>query len=81
MVATVAAAESGARVMLVEEEHELGGHLSWGGESDLAALQKLRQELEAASGIEVLTDSVVTVVTTTTGWRSCSGDWRTWRSD
>ena len=31
MAAAVAAAQAGARVMLVEEEHRLGGHLRWGG--------------------------------------------------
>jgi len=60
MAAAVATAEAGARVMLVEDEHELGGHLRWGDESDLAALRELREEVEAAPGIEVLTDSVVT---------------------
>ncbi len=60
MAAAVAAAEAGARVMLIEDEHELGGHLRWGDESDLAALRGLREEVEATPGIEVLTDSVVT---------------------
>ena len=32
MAAAVAAAQAGARVMLVEEEHRLGGHLRWGDE-------------------------------------------------
>ena len=31
MAAAVAAAQAGARVMLVEEEYRLGGHLRWGG--------------------------------------------------
>ncbi len=58
MSAAVAAARSGARVMLVEEEQALGGHLRWGDKSDLAALRELHELVDAA-GIEVLTDSVV----------------------
>ena len=38
MAAAVAAARAGASVLLVEEEHQLGGHLRWGGAADLAAL-------------------------------------------
>ena len=45
--------------MLVEEEHRLGGHLRWGGAAELAALAGLRDEVAAAPGIEVLTNSVV----------------------
>ncbi|MGI8538535.1 MAG: 2Fe-2S iron-sulfur cluster-binding protein [Rubrobacteraceae bacterium] len=60
MGAAVAAAEAGARVMLVEEEHELGGHLRWGDEEDLAALRRLGEEVARNSTIEVMTDSVVT---------------------
>ena len=59
MAAAVAAARAGAGVLLVEEEHSLGGHLRWGPESDLAALQQLRTLVESTPGIEVLTDSVV----------------------
>jgi sarcosine oxidase subunit alpha len=59
MAAAVAAARAGARVMLVEEEHQLGGHLRWGPAADLAALRSLAAEVAAAGGIEVLTDSVV----------------------
>ncbi len=58
MAAAVAAAETGASVMLVEEEHALGGHLRWGDKADLAALAELRQRVDAAS-VEVLTDAVV----------------------
>ena len=58
MTSAVAAARAGARVMLVEEEHSLGGHLRWGDKADLAALHNLRSLL-AASGVEVLTNSVV----------------------
>jgi sarcosine oxidase, subunit alpha len=59
MAAAVAAARTGSRVMLVEEEHELGGHLRWGGAEDRAALRDLRAQVAAEPGIEVLTDSVV----------------------
>ncbi len=59
MAAAIAAAQAGAAVMLVEEEHDLGGHLRWGGEPDLTALSALRAKVAAASGIEVLTDAVV----------------------
>jgi sarcosine oxidase, subunit alpha len=59
MAAAVAAARAGASVLLVEEEHRLGGHLRWGGEADLAALADLAGQVAAEPGIEVLTDSVV----------------------
>jgi len=59
MAAAVAAAEAGARVLLVEEEYELGGHLRWGDETGLAALRGLREEVARTPGIEVMTDSVV----------------------
>ena len=59
MTAALAAARAGARVMLVEEEHRLGGHLRWGGAPELAALAGLRDEVAATPGIEVLTNSVV----------------------
>lgn len=57
--AALAAAEAGARVMLVEEEYELGGCLRWGAATELALLQELRAAVEAAPNIEVLLDSVV----------------------
>jgi sarcosine oxidase, subunit alpha len=59
MAAAVAAARAGATVLLVEEEHQLGGHLRWGGEADLAALADLAGQVTAEPGIEVLTDAVV----------------------
>jgi sarcosine oxidase, subunit alpha len=59
MAAAVAAARAGARVMLVEEEYRLGGHLRWGGAPELAALAALRDDVAATPGIEVLTNSVV----------------------
>src|SRR5215207_10248632 len=59
MTAAVAAAEAGAQVLLVEEEYELGGHLRWGDEAELAALRGLREEVASTPGIEVMTNSVV----------------------
>ena len=59
LAAAVAAAQAGARVMLVEEEHRLGGHLRWGDEADLAALAGLRGLVAATPGIEVHTNAVV----------------------
>ena len=59
LAAAVAAARTGASVLLVEEEHQLGGHLRWGDEADLAALDQLERQVRAEPGIEVLTDAVV----------------------
>jgi len=59
MAAAVSAARAGASVLLVEEQHSLGGHLRWGGDADLAALADLAAQVEAEPGIEVLTDAVV----------------------
>jgi len=60
MAAALGAAERGASVILVDEEHQLGGHLRWGGADDLAQLEALRGRVAAEDRIEVLTDSVVT---------------------
>ncbi len=60
MAAAVAAARAGASVLLVEEEHELGGHLRWGSADDLASLADLRAQVASHENIEVLTNSVVT---------------------
>lgn len=60
MAAAVSAAEAGAKVMLVEHEPELGGHLRWGDAGDLAALAELRSAVDAHPNIEVLLDSTVT---------------------
>ena len=58
--AALAAAAAGARVMLVEHEHAVGGHLRYAHpEPDRAALSELRAALDA-SDVEVLTDSTVT---------------------
>jgi sarcosine oxidase subunit alpha len=58
--AAVAAARAGASVLLVEEEHELGGHLRYGDVEALAALARLRAEVAAEPGVEVLRNAVVT---------------------
>jgi len=60
MAAAVAAAGAGAQVLLVEEEHDLGGHLRWGNHAQLDELERLRAAVAATPGIEVLTNSVVT---------------------
>lgn len=60
MAAAVAAARAGARVLLAEEEHDLGGHLRWGGAAELDRLSRLRAAVAAEPGIEVLTNAVVT---------------------
>ncbi len=60
MAAAIAAADSGARVLLVEEEHELGGHLNYGETRDRSCLETLRSQAENHPRIEVLTNSVVT---------------------
>ena len=58
--AALAAAAAGARVLLVEHEHAVGGHLRFNShESARTALSELRAAL-AASDVEVLTNSTVT---------------------
>jgi sarcosine oxidase, subunit alpha len=59
MAAAVAAARAGARVLLAEEDHQLGGHLRWGGEAELAALYELKAQVAAEPGIEVLLNAAV----------------------
>jgi sarcosine oxidase, subunit alpha len=59
MAAAVAAARDGARVLLVDEEHELGGHWLWSGPEHLEELATLRGEALSTPGLEVLTNSVV----------------------
>ena len=58
MHTALAAADAGARVMLVEEEHSLGGHWRWSGEEHREQLEDMRRRVDAAGQIEVLTDSV-----------------------
>jgi sarcosine oxidase subunit alpha len=60
MAAAIAAAEAGARVLLVEEEYRLGGHLRYGGQAELAALDELRRALNGLENLEVITNGVVT---------------------
>ncbi|MDQ3576178.1 MAG: 2Fe-2S iron-sulfur cluster-binding protein, partial [Actinomycetota bacterium] len=59
LMAALAAADAGARVMLVEEEHHLGGHLCWGSTGDLSTLRELLERVSRSENIEVLTNSVV----------------------
>ncbi len=59
MAAALAASHRGARVMLVEENHRLGGHLLYGGPDAAPPLAELCAQIEADDAIEVLTDSVV----------------------
>ena len=59
MVAAIEAAEAGARVMLVEHEHHLGGHLLWGSPEEQATARELAEAV-AAAGVEILIDSTVT---------------------
>jgi sarcosine oxidase subunit alpha len=59
MATAVAAAQVGAQVLLVEEEYDLGGHLRWGDEAELASLRGLGEEVARTPGIEVMTNSVV----------------------
>ena len=60
MSAAIAAAKSGASVLLVEEEYQLGGHLRYGDEAALTTVSELRREVNALKNIEVLTNSAVT---------------------
>lgn len=59
MAAALAAAEAGASVILVEEEPELGGHLRYSGEAELAIRDDLADRVESHDAIEVMTDAVV----------------------
>ncbi len=59
MAAAVAAAGAGARVLLVEEEYRLGGHLRYGGPDELAALDELRRSVAGLGNLDVITNGVV----------------------
>jgi len=75
MAAALAAADAGARVLLADEEHQLGGHLRWGDTADLAALAELRAEVASATRdgrIEVLTTRRCWAATTTLGGRGAT---------
>ncbi len=60
MSAALAAAAEGARVLLVEHEHRLGGSLVWGSAVDRSVASNLVEAVEAHDNIEVLTNSTVT---------------------
>jgi sarcosine oxidase, subunit alpha len=57
LAAALAAARAGARVLLVEQEHQLGGHLRWCTGAEHAAVSELTGQIAAEAAIEVLTDS------------------------
>jgi sarcosine oxidase subunit alpha len=57
--AALAAAAAGADVLLVEEDHFIGGHLRYGGDAEQARLVELRTAVAAETRITVLTNSVV----------------------
>ncbi len=59
IAAALAAAAAGAEVMLVEEDHNIGGHLRFGNDAELARLAELRAAVAAEPRITVLTNSVV----------------------
>lgn len=56
MEAALAAAEAGAAVMLVEEDHELGGHLRW---TDGELARQLRSQVISNPHITVYTNATV----------------------
>ena len=59
MSAALAAAQAGSKVMLVEHNHHLGGHLLWGTDEDRELAARLANACVEA-GVEILTDSTVT---------------------
>ena len=60
MAAAVAAAVEGAEVMLVDDQHRLGGHLRWGSTADQQMLSELNEAVETQPNIEVLSNATVT---------------------
>ena len=54
-----AAARAGARVLLVEHEHAIGGHLRWSGEASGAPWPSSWPTAARAAGVEILTDATV----------------------
>lgn len=56
IASAISAASAGAQVMLVEEEHQLGGHLRW---TDPSGTKELIERLGQWPNIEVLTNSTV----------------------
>ena len=59
MQAAISAAEAGAKVMIVEHEHHLGGHLLWGTDEQQQLARSMAAAVEAA-GVEILVNSTVT---------------------
>jgi sarcosine oxidase subunit alpha len=59
LAAAIAAAEQGARVLVVEEEHQVGGHLRWGSTHERKVLADLRRRVEELPNLQVLTNSVL----------------------
>ncbi len=59
LAAALAAARSGARVLLVDEDHDLGGHWLWSGPSRQADLTTLRAEVGSNPDITVQSNAVV----------------------
>lgn len=57
--AALAAARVGAQVLLVDNQHDLGGHLRFGDAGDRARREELVAAVDAEPGIEVARDSVV----------------------
>ena len=56
IAAALAAADTGARVLLVDEQHNLGGHLRW---ADPDTAGQLAHHVQQTENIEVLTDATV----------------------
>jgi len=59
LAAAIAAAESGASVLLVEHDHAVGGHLRWGSDADRAEAARL-EEAARAAGVDIMTNATVT---------------------
>ena len=58
--ATLAAADMGAKVTLVEMEAELGGHIRWGDPFDGSNIAPLIDRIKSHKNVEILLDSTVT---------------------
>ena len=57
--AALGAAEHGATVLLVEQEHAVGGHLRYGSDEDRSEMAGLADSVMSHTNIEVITNSVV----------------------
>ncbi|MEE2769158.1 MAG: 2Fe-2S iron-sulfur cluster-binding protein [Actinomycetota bacterium] len=60
MAAALGAADAGATVMLVEHEHQLGGHLLWGRDGERTRAAELGASVRSHPSIETLVNSTVT---------------------